>query len=234
MRGRRPIRAHAITALFVLCAFPWFPCLSLAAGDYTVIAGAGEKIGLVLGKSVVIQGKTAVKRVSIAAPEIADAVVLSPRQIYLTGKNAGVTNMMMWGEGDRITAIFDIEVSPDIMALKTKLQEMFPGEKGVRVTTTGGSITLAGSASGMAKMAQIVSVAKAYAPVDKHGKPRLTNLLEVPGVRQAMPDAFNEPDDAGSYGEGGTGGREKGKKIPGLPRTTRGEGLEGEFGYILP
>lgn len=149
-------------------------------------AATAEKLSLVVGKSVVVQSKAAVKRVSIAAPEVADALVLSPQQIYLTGKTPGVTNVIMWGDADKVTAMLDVEVGPDVMTLKAKLHEMFPGEKGVRVTATREGVTLTGSVSGVAKMAQIVALSEAYAPLDKAGKPRLTNLLEVSGVHQVM------------------------------------------------
>jgi pilus assembly protein CpaC len=187
MRGRRLVQASIIPAILILVALAWLPRPCKASDEArSVDAAAAEKLNLVVGKSVVVQSKAPVRRVSIAAPEIADAVVLSPRQIYLTGKTAGVTNMIMWGESDKVTAIFDVEVGPDVMTLKTKLHEMFPGEKGVLVTAARDGITLAGSVSGMTRMAQIIALAETYAPLDKTGKPKVTNLLEVSGVHQVM------------------------------------------------
>lgn len=187
MGGGRIVQASAALVFLFLVLFAWLP-LPCAASDeaYAVSVAAAEKLSLVVGKAVVVQSRAAVRRVSIAAPEIADAIVLSPRQIYLTGKSAGVTNMIMWGESDKVTAIFDVEVAPDIMALKAKLHEMFPGEKGVRVTSAREGITVAGTVSGVTRMAQIVALAETYVPLDKAGKPRLTNLLEVSGVHQVM------------------------------------------------
>jgi pilus assembly protein CpaC len=187
MRGRRPVHALTIFALFVFgaCAGLPRPC---AAADpaHSVNTTAAEKLDLAVGKSIVVQNKAPVRRVSIAAPEIADAVVLSPRQIYLTGKSPGVTNMTLWSEADRVTAVFDVEVGPDVASLKTKLHQMFPGEKDVHVMATHDGITLAGSVSGAARMAQVVAFAGTYAPLDKTGKPRLTNMLEVSGIQQVM------------------------------------------------
>src|SRR5262245_22680653 len=56
-----------------------------------------QKLNLVVGRSLVIDTPAAVKRVSLANPEIADTVVISPRQIYLTGKAPGTTNLTLWG-----------------------------------------------------------------------------------------------------------------------------------------
>src|SRR5262245_48089901 len=83
-----------------------------------------QKVGLTLGKSMLINSLKPVKRISLAAPEIADPVVVSPRQVYLTGKAVGITNLTLWGEDERVFAILDVEVSPDLSRLQEKLQEI--------------------------------------------------------------------------------------------------------------
>ena len=45
-----------------------------------------QKLELTVGKSRVLDLPVAIKRASLANPEVADTVVLSPTQIYLTGK----------------------------------------------------------------------------------------------------------------------------------------------------
>ncbi len=139
-----------------------------------------------VGKSVVIDSGTPVKRVSLAAPDVADALVLSPRQVYITGKNPGVTTLTLWSDPDRLSRIFDIEVQPDIARLKAKLHELMPGEKDVRVMTSNGGIALSGSVSSTGNLSQVEAIAQGFAPLDKDGKPRITNLLEVGGVQQVM------------------------------------------------
>ena len=81
-----------------------------------------RRIELVSGKSLVLRTETAVKRISIANPEIADFNLLSPTEIYLTGKAAGTTNLTMWQDG-RITAVYDLVVSFDVSKLKQQMQD---------------------------------------------------------------------------------------------------------------
>ncbi len=45
-----------------------------------------QKLELTAGKSRVLDLPVAIKRASLANPDVADTVVLSPTQIYLTGK----------------------------------------------------------------------------------------------------------------------------------------------------
>jgi pilus assembly protein CpaC len=127
-----------------------------------------------------------VKRLSIAAPDTADALVLSPTQIYITGKIPGSTNITLWGEADRVTTTFNVEVTPDIPGLKMKLHEILPDETGIKVTATQDSITLSGTVSGPGYMTQALALVQSYAPRDKEGRPKVVNLLEITGVQQVM------------------------------------------------
>jgi len=47
-----------------------------------------QKLELTVGKSRVLDLPVAIKRASVANPDVADTVVLSPTQIYLTGKTS--------------------------------------------------------------------------------------------------------------------------------------------------
>src|SRR4029450_3138583 len=87
-----------------------------------------QRLSLVVGKSIVINSPAPVKRVSLAAPEIADPVVISPRQIYLTGKAIGTTNLTVWSDQEHVGAVFDIDVSPDLSHLKSQLKAILHSE----------------------------------------------------------------------------------------------------------
>jgi pilus assembly protein CpaC len=148
---------------------------------------ATQKLPLAVGKSIIVESADAIKRVSVAAPDIADTVILTSRQIYITGKASGVTTLTLWSEGNRISAVFDVEVIPDVAALKEKIHQMFPGEDGVKAVATHDSITLSGTVSGAGNHSQIMKLAEAYAPLDKTtSKPKVLSLLEVGGVQQVM------------------------------------------------
>jgi pilus assembly protein CpaC len=139
-----------------------------------------KRIELVSGKSVVLRTDAAVKRISIANPEIADFNLLSPTEIYLTGKAAGTTNLTMWQDG-RITAVYDLVVSYDVSKLKQQMQEILPVEKDLRIATANDSITLSGKVTNAAALSQALALARAFAPEGK-----VTNLVEVGGVHQVM------------------------------------------------
>ena len=149
--------------------------------------GRTQKVELSVGKSVIIESPDLAKRVSIAAPEIADALVLTPHQIYITGKAPGVTNLTIWtGNGTAVSAVFNIDVMPDITRLKEKIHELLPHEGNIQVTATSEYISLSGTVSNASNLTQVITLAQAYAPLDKKGVPKVVNSLEVGGVHQVM------------------------------------------------
>ena len=188
IRPKMHTTAGAVLGLLLLFAFI-APQLCAAAGPSAVTVNnlPTKKISLSVGKSTVVDSADPIKRVSVAAPEIADTVVLSARQIYVTAKSSGLTTITLWSDANRVSAVFDVEVLPDVAALKEKIHQVFPNEKDIKVLGTHDSITLSGTVSSAGNLTQIVRLAEAYAPLDKQsGKPKLLNLVDVGGVHQVM------------------------------------------------
>ena len=98
------------------------------------------KLDITSGKSIVMKSDINIKRISVGSPEIADFILLSPKEIYIKGKAAGFTNMILWQEGG-ITTIYDIEVTYDISRLKEKLYHILPDEKEIQIMSTNDYLT---------------------------------------------------------------------------------------------
>ncbi|MCK5349912.1 MAG: type II and III secretion system protein family protein, partial [Desulfobacula sp.] len=135
---------------------------------------------MISGKSIVMKSEINIKRVSIGSPAIADFILLSPKEIYIKGKAAGITNMILWQDG-KVTTIYDIEVKYDLSRLKEKLYQILPDEKEIQVMSTNNSLTLSGRVSSAANLSQALALAKSYAP-----KGNVSNLLTVGGTHQVM------------------------------------------------
>ncbi len=163
-----------------------FPCRAANPAKVKVNTTEPKRITISVWKSTIIETQKPVKRVSLAASEIADVMVLTPQQVYITGKVPGITNLTLWNEADKPIAIFDLEILPDINRLKETLHNMFPEEENIRVTTTHDSITLSGIISSTTNLSQVLELAQSYAQVSKEGKRQVYNFLEVGGVHQVM------------------------------------------------
>jgi pilus assembly protein CpaC len=166
--------------MFLFLAVLVSPLSAASDGIMEVESLAARKLELVSGKSIILKSPVPIKRVSIAAPDIADFLLLSPREIYLTGKAAGTTNMTLWQNG-RVTAIYDLEVVYDLSRLKSQIYQLLPEEKDLNVIGTSDTITLSGRVSNAGNLSQALALATAYAPEGK-----VNNLAEVGGIHQVM------------------------------------------------
>ena len=132
-----------------------------------------QQVSLVVGKSTVLDMPMIIKRASLADPQVADAIVLSPRQIYVTGKGYGTTNLTLWGKEDQVIAVFDLDVGLDLARLKQHLKELLPDETNMHLKGTHDHVTISGTVSSEGKLNQVLAVAEAYAPK------KVLNFLKV-------------------------------------------------------
>jgi len=126
---------------------------------------------LMVGRSLVISSPTRLKRVSIANPEIADAIIVSPYQILVNGKAAGGVSLVLWDEADQ-SQTFDLFVDLDILGISQKLREVFPNEP-VRLEATKDVVILSGQVSSKETADKILELVSATTP-------KVTSLLEIP------------------------------------------------------
>jgi pilus assembly protein CpaC len=167
-------------ALIFTMALLIFPTISLSSDAVELQTLEAEKLMLVSGKSIVLRSTAPVSRVSIAAPEVADFLILSANEIYITGKAAGSTNLTLW-QNKKLVVIYDLEVIYDLSRLKRQIHEILPEEEALQVIGTNDSITLSGKVSNAVNLSQALALAKSYAPEGK-----VNNFVEVGGVHQVM------------------------------------------------
>jgi pilus assembly protein CpaC len=174
-------RSMACSCLVVFCAALWSPGVGAqGTPDSRIVASEAQRLDLGVGKSKVVDLTTSIKRASLANPEVADTVVLSPKQIYLTGKAIGVTTLTLWKENGELFSVFDITVTPDLSQLREQLHMMLPGEKDISVTSSHDNVTLFGTISNLARQSRALEIAEPYAPK------KVVNLLQVGGAQQVM------------------------------------------------
>ncbi|GAB3466501.1 hypothetical protein GCM10027321_32640 [Massilia terrae] len=109
-----------------------------------------------------------------------DVLLLSPSDLFLRGKKAGTSNIILQ-DANGVCYLHDIVVSVDPAVLQDKLAELMPEEKDITVKSAGEAIVLSGSVSGSGKLDEAVRVATAY-----HDGKRLVNLLRVTAPQQVM------------------------------------------------
>src|SRR6185312_12410784 len=99
-----------------------------------------------INKSTIVQNTAGVKRISIANPDLVEAVAVSKTEVLLNGKKAGDTSLVLWDLGGQRT-MFDVHViaaTPKVEVVRDELQRELPGQN-VTLTVSEGSVFLRGT-----------------------------------------------------------------------------------------
>ena len=97
----KKIKRHILRILFAPLFFTLiFPLLVIGLPDHVEVG---------LGKSAILDVDSPFDRVSIPNPEIADVIIISPRQILINGKSLGETSLIIWRK-DNTVSILDLKV----------------------------------------------------------------------------------------------------------------------------
>ena len=95
------------------------------ASAQTFITEPEGSVTLAQGTSAVLVSPAEFNRISIADPEIAEAVVVSPTEVLINGRNLGTTTFVVW-DTDGVRRIYGVEVTADAGALERHLETLFP------------------------------------------------------------------------------------------------------------
>ncbi len=130
-----------------------------------------EALHLLVGQSMVINLPERVTRVSIADPNVADALIVTPQEILLSGKSPGEVSLVIWKESGE-SQIFNISVDLNIGGLAQRIREIFPNEN-VKVSSAKEVLTLSGDVSSQGVEKKVMEVASAISP-------KVVDLMQIP------------------------------------------------------
>jgi len=165
--------------------------------------GASIDLAVPLYQSRVVTVITPANRVSVANPDVADIVVISPTELYVLGKDLGTTNVLLWDQGNHLIGAINVEVQHDLDNLKHKFAELLPGQP-IEVRAAQRSIVLSGRVSDAEAMNAATRIAATYLAQIQTAKKseefqqgsqsrredksvgEIINLLQVSGAQQVM------------------------------------------------
>lgn len=87
-------------------------CLLLVIAAGSTWAQTAKTVSLTLGRGELLQFTNDIVRVAVAEPKIADAIVVSPREVMIAAKGIGKTTVAIWETGPGLTR-YDINVLAD-------------------------------------------------------------------------------------------------------------------------
>ena len=144
---------------------------AITAGP-AAVAPEATGIDLLVGRSTILNVGSAISRVSLTVPEVADAMVTAPQQLLIHGKTPGVISMFVWDRAGGIKT-YEVNVRRDLTQLIEQMRNLFPGEP-VSVVGSGKDVVISGTVSSKYVIDKAAEVAGGY--VEK--KENVVNLLK--------------------------------------------------------
>src|SRR5262245_34954679 len=142
-------------------------------------AGAAEqgliRLDVTIGKSQIIDLKEPFTRLSVTNPNIADVFAVTPNQILLNGKAAGVTALVVFYPDK--TLFFDVVVQSDLALLTERLRQIAPRDD-IQVQAAQDAIIVRGTVSSENLIPGATEIASSFA-----AKARVVNLLSLAEVK---------------------------------------------------
>lgn len=171
------IRSRLFAAVFIAAVV--FPSLTSAQ---TVLQRPAQTLSLPKGTSLLLILPVEIGRISTADPAIAEASILSPTEVMISGKGLGSTTLIVWeGPAPRSVnpRLYAVEVTIDTPALERYLREVLPGEQ-IAVTASGNSVTLSGTVQDPNSVDRALEIARGT------GVALVVNNLRAPPAVQVM------------------------------------------------
>lgn len=143
--------------------------------------GATRTLALPRGKSAVIELPVDVRDILITNPAVADAVLRTPRQIYVLGMTSGQTDAILFDASGRRILSLNIRVDADFGALAETINRVLPGAR-VQVEPIGDAVILTGMVANAGDADKAAQIALRYV-----SKPeQVLNMLSIAGKDQVM------------------------------------------------
>src|SRR3954447_2391429 len=145
-----------------------------AVAAWCGIALAQTEIALVEGRGELLRFNNDITRVVISEPKVADAVVVSPREVMVNAKGPGRTTLVVWEAGAE-PARYEVAVTKDMSdwdAFRKHMQESADGSP-ITVTGTGDTVVLTGTVKSAEEAKRLAGLAQARAK-------SVVNLLQSP------------------------------------------------------
>lgn len=136
-----------------------------------------KQITLTAGRSAVVDLSEPIVRAQVANPDVADVMVLSPRQILVTSQGVGQTDVILWDREEKQVAM-SVVVETDMVKLVSAISNMAPGSD-VQARAVKDSVVLTGTVPDADTAARIVELGEIFSP-------KVHNHMKVAGMHQVL------------------------------------------------
>jgi len=169
--------------------FPWVGMLvALASGEESPrqlqrppivfkVRGASERLEMTVHTSRILTLDQKIPQAQVNNPDVLELTPLSPTEIQISAKAAGVTQVNLWGDDKKVFTI-DVIVFGDAQALAVLLRSQFPNAS-LKVIPVSNGVLISGFVDRPEHIELIVKIAEEFYP-------KVINAMTVGGVQQVL------------------------------------------------
>ncbi len=188
-RGRLMTKAIAsLLSLTLSLALTPRPILAepLAVNHVSAELGRATHIQMGAGKTVLVDLPRDAAEIVVGNPAVVNAVVRTPRKIYLMGAGLGQTTVFALDSQGQRFADFEISVGRDVGELTPLLRAAIPNSE-ITVRTVSDTIILTGSVASPRDAQRAMDIAKGFAAKrNEDGSGGVINGMQIRGEDQVM------------------------------------------------
>lgn len=136
-----------------------------------------QRLEMTANSSRILTVDYKIPQAQVNNPEVLEMRALSPNQLQLFAKKAGVTQVNIWDENDNVHSM-DVIVFADAQELSMHLRSQFPTAS-LRVVPLSNSVVISGTVDRPEQIRGVIEIAGDYYP-------KVINNIEVSGVQQVL------------------------------------------------
>jgi pilus assembly protein CpaC len=179
---------HRLLPALIIGAAIATPMASRAASDSASVVkvdltagAAAQSLALPQGRSAVVELPVDARDVLVSNPQVAEAVLRTPRRIYVLGMHSGVSDAVFFDAAGRRILTLSIRVDQNTSALADTIDRVIP-DAHVKVEAIDDSIILTGLVRSASDADKAVEIARATVA----NPAQVLNMLSIAGKDQVM------------------------------------------------
>ena len=141
------------------------------------VQSPNERLEMTVHTSRILTMDQKIPQAQVNNPDILELTPLSPNQIQISAKTAGVTQVNLWGEDKKLYTV-DVIVYGDAQELAMMLRATFPNAA-LKVVPVANSVLISGYVDQPEHIDRIIRIAEEYYP-------KVINNMTVGGVQQVL------------------------------------------------
>lgn len=126
----------------------------------TTASAEAQPLHVLVGKSVVINMETRLKRVLVSNPAAIEALATTPNQVVVEAKAAGTSSLILWDERGQ-SRMLDVMADLDVAGLRTAIEQAYPNAP-IQAQADGGRLILSGTVANQKAEDDLVKMASVY------------------------------------------------------------------------